>query len=287
MCMNCWYPLTHHLYLHHSGLKCLNCSWCVWCLHCEPSPPSTSSSLPLLHVCPPLHRLSLCIHHLFVYLFIYFSWVSFIFLSFHIYLPSSSFFLSTLVSFLPPSFSFPLHPRPHVLPPSLSTLLPLSSSLSSLPALAASGGQLPISSLEGAASHMLLGGPGGPAVPASLRQSLFLNRPTLLPMVTGSMATATTQAMGLVSGGSSSGCGPRPPFSHSPPPGASDLMSPTSCHEDSASPCSSPASFCSFSEASPPPLGGAMAEWSLTDSQSILSGGRGGGRGGSRALKEL
>ncbi|XP_030268437.1 POU domain, class 2, transcription factor 2 isoform X2 [Sparus aurata] len=135
-----------------------------------------------------------------------------------------------------------------------------SNPLATMQALAASGGQLPISSLEGAASHMLLGGPGGPAVPASLRQSLFLNRPTLLPMVTGSMATATTQAMGLVSGGSSSGCGPRPPFSHSPPPGASDLMSPTSCHEDSASPCSSPASFCSFSEASPPPLGGAMAE---------------------------
>lgn len=166
----------------------------------------------------------------------------------------------------PPSFS--LCPRLPVLPPSLFTLLPSSSSLPSSPALAASSGQLPISSLEGAAGHMLLGGPGG-AVPPSLRPSLFLNRPTLLPMVTGSMATASTPAIGLVSGGG--GCGPRPPFSQSPPPGTSDLMSPTSCPEESASPCSSPASFCSFSEASPPPLGGAMAEWPLTDSQSILS----------------
>ncbi|KAM9340670.1 uncharacterized protein pou2f2a [Symphorus nematophorus] len=137
-----------------------------------------------------------------------------------------------------------------------------SNPLATMQALAASSGQLPISSLEGAAGHMLLGGPGGPAVPPSLRPSLFLNRPTLLPMVTGSMATASTPAIGLVSGGASggSGCGPRPPFSQSPPPGASDLMSPTSCPEESASPCSSPASFCSFSEASPPPLGGAMAE---------------------------
>ncbi|XP_076610119.1 uncharacterized protein pou2f2a [Chaetodon auriga] len=128
-----------------------------------------------------------------------------------------------------------------------------SNPLATMQALAASGGQLPMSSLEGAAGHMLLGGPGGPP---SLRPSLFLNRPTLLPMVTGSMATASTPAIGLVSGGG----GPRPPFSQSPPPGTSDLMSPTSCPEESASPCSSPASFCSFSEASPPPLGGAMAE---------------------------
>ncbi|XP_070778016.1 POU domain, class 2, transcription factor 2 [Enoplosus armatus] len=138
-----------------------------------------------------------------------------------------------------------------------------SNPLATMQALAASSGQLPMSSLEGGVGHMLLGGPGGPAVPASLRSSLFLNRPTLLPMVTGSMATASTPAIGLVSGvcGSSGGvCGPRPPFSQSPSHGASDLMSPTSCPEESASPCSSPASFCSFSEASPPPLGGAMAE---------------------------
>ncbi|XP_070703001.1 POU domain, class 2, transcription factor 2 [Pempheris klunzingeri] len=134
-----------------------------------------------------------------------------------------------------------------------------SNPLATMQALAASSGQLSISSLEGGAGHMLLGGPGGPTVPPSLRSSLFLNRPTLLPMVTGSMATASTPAIGLVSGGGG-GCGPRPPFSQSPPPGASNLMSPTSCPEESASPCSSPASFCSFSEASPPPLGGAMAE---------------------------
>lgn len=121
----------------------------------------------------------------------------------------------------------------------------------------AAGSQIPISSLEEAAGHMFLGGPGVMAVPPSLRPSLFLNRPTLLPMVTGSMVTASTPAMGLVSESSSSG-GPRPIFSQSPPPGASNLVSATSCPEQS--PCSSPASFSSFSEASPPPLGGAMAE---------------------------
>ncbi|XP_006794507.1 POU domain, class 2, transcription factor 2 isoform X1 [Neolamprologus brichardi] len=131
--------------------------------------------------------------------------------------------------------------------------------LATMQALAASGGQLPISSLEGGAGHMLLGGPGGASVPSSLRSSLFLNRPTLLPMVTGSMATTSTTVMGLVS--SSGGvCGPRPSFSQSPSAGTSNLMSPTSCPEESASPCSSPASFCSFSEASPPPLGGTMAD---------------------------
>ncbi|GLD59422.1 POU domain, class 2, transcription factor 1-like protein, partial [Lates japonicus] len=135
-----------------------------------------------------------------------------------------------------------------------------SNPMATMQALAASSGQLSISSLEGGAGHMLLGGPGGPTVPASLRPSLFLNRPTLLPMVTGSMVTTSTPTMGLVSSSSGGGCGPRPSFSQSPPPGTSDLMSPTSCPEESASPCSSPASFCSFSEASPPPLGGAMAE---------------------------
>uniref|UniRef100_UPI0037E80710 POU domain, class 2, transcription factor 2 n=1 Tax=Semicossyphus pulcher TaxID=241346 RepID=UPI0037E80710 len=135
-----------------------------------------------------------------------------------------------------------------------------SNPLATMQALAASGGQLPISGLEAGAGHMLLGGHGGPAVPPSLCQSLFLNRPTLLPMVTGSMATASTHTIGMVSGSGIGACGPRLSFSQTPPPGASDLMSPTSCPEESASPCSSPASFCSFSEASPPPLGGAMAE---------------------------
>ncbi|XP_068189414.1 POU domain, class 2, transcription factor 2 [Antennarius striatus] len=131
-----------------------------------------------------------------------------------------------------------------------------SNPLATIKALAASSGHLPISSLEGPAGHMLLGGPGGAAVPPSLRPSLFLNRPTLLPMVTGSVATASTPAMGPVSSSGGGVCGPRPPFSQSPPTGASNLMSP----EESTSPCSSPTSFCSFSEASPPPLGGAMAE---------------------------
>lgn len=152
----------------------------------------------------------------------------------------------------------------HFTPPSVpSTLLDFTYNLPTLscssPALAASGGQLPLSSLEGGHSHMLLGGPGGPAVSTSLRSSLFLNRPTLLPMVTASMVTGSTSAMGLVSSGvASSSGGPRLSFSHLPASGASDLMSPTSCPEES--PCSSPASFCSFSEASPPPLGGTMAD---------------------------
>lgn len=102
-------------------------------------------------------------------------------------------------------------------------------------ALAASGGQIPISALEGS-GQMFLGGAGGPG--AGLRQSLFLNRPTLLPL-------ARSAGMGLVGT-------PRA----SPPPGARGA-SPDSC---SISPCSSPASFCSLGEASPPPLGGAMAE---------------------------
>uniref|UniRef100_A0A8C7GYW0 POU domain protein n=1 Tax=Oncorhynchus kisutch TaxID=8019 RepID=A0A8C7GYW0_ONCKI len=107
-----------------------------------------------------------------------------------------------------------------------------SNPLATMQALAASGGQLPISSLE-AGGQMILGGAG-------VRPSLFLNRHTLLPM-------ASHQAcVGLVGG----------PRGDSPPPRASG-MDVDSC---SASPCSSPASFCSFSEASPPPLGGAMAE---------------------------
>ncbi|XP_014856656.1 PREDICTED: POU domain, class 2, transcription factor 2-like isoform X1 [Poecilia mexicana] len=128
-----------------------------------------------------------------------------------------------------------------------------SNPLATMQALAASGGQLPISSLEGAPGHMFLSGHGGHSVPASLRPSLFLNRPGLLPMVTGSTPTSS-MPMGLISGG------PRPSYCQSSPSGTSNLMSPTSCPEESASPCSSPASFCSFSEASPPPLGGAMAE---------------------------
>ncbi|XP_074043023.1 LOW QUALITY PROTEIN: POU domain, class 2, transcription factor 2 [Sinocyclocheilus anshuiensis] len=110
-----------------------------------------------------------------------------------------------------------------------------SNPLATMQALAASGGQMHISTLEGS-GQMFLGGAGGPG--AGLRPSLFLNRPTLLPL-------ARSAGMGLVGT-------PRA----SPPPGASGT-SPDSC---SVSPCSSPASFCSLGDASPPPLGGAMAE---------------------------
>ncbi|XP_077051044.1 POU domain, class 2, transcription factor 2 isoform X4 [Siphateles boraxobius] len=110
-----------------------------------------------------------------------------------------------------------------------------SNPLATMQALAASGGQIPISALEGS-GQMFLGGAGCPG--AGLRQSLFLNRPTLLPL-------ARSAGMSLVGH-------PRA----SPPPGVRGA-SPDSC---SISPCSSPASFCSLGDASPPPLGGAMAE---------------------------
>lgn len=207
---------------------------------------------------------------LFLFVFLFLSLCLFL-LSFLLF--TSIFHIIHLLIILPPKSSSPPPPLFSCLfPPSSFSLhlvflsflhlcpllFPSSSSLLSIAALAASSGQLSISSLDGGAGHILLGGPGGPAVPPSLRPSLFLNRPTLLPMVTGSIATASTPAMGLVSSGV--GCGPRPSFSQSPLAGTSNLMSPTSCPEESASPCSSPASFCSFSEASPPPLGGAMAE---------------------------
>lgn len=102
-------------------------------------------------------------------------------------------------------------------------------------ALAVRGGHMPISALESSA-QMFLGGATAQGI--GLCSSLFLNRPTLLPMPTG---TST----GLVS------------TAHARSPSSASRMSPDSC---SASLCSSPASYCSFSEASPPPLGGAMAE---------------------------
>ncbi|XP_052441351.1 POU domain, class 2, transcription factor 2 isoform X3 [Carassius gibelio] len=180
--------------------------------------------------------------------------------------------LSTTAVSPTPSVACPLNPSGHaamssapssMTPPPLSTVSPTPRSLSSpglntgntmmgvstgmnqafissnplatMQALAASGGQMPISALEGS-GQMFLGGAGGPG--AGLRQSLFLNRPTLLPL-------ARSAGMGLLGT-------PRA----SPPPGASGT-SPDSC---SISPCSSPASFCSLGDASPPPLGGAMAE---------------------------
>ncbi|XP_055732240.1 POU domain, class 2, transcription factor 2-like isoform X2 [Salvelinus fontinalis] len=157
---------------------------------------------------------------------------------------------SAATSSTPSSRTPPPHSTASPAPPTLSThslnagntmmgvstgmnqALVSSNHLATMQALAASGGQLPISSLE-AGGQMILGGAG-------VRPSLFLNRHTLLPM-------ASHQAgVGLVGGLRGA----------SPPPGASG-MDVDSC---SASPCSSPASFGSFSEASPPPLGGAMAE---------------------------
>lgn len=92
--------------------------------------------------------------------------------------------------------------------------------LTLLSALAASGGQTTISSLEGG-SKVLIGGSGGHR--SGLPSSLFLNHPSLLPMAAGT-------ALGL---GNSivSKCG-RPLFP--------DGMSP--------SPCSSPDSSCSSSD---------------------------------------
>ncbi|XP_071223676.1 POU domain, class 2, transcription factor 2-like isoform X2 [Salvelinus alpinus] len=157
---------------------------------------------------------------------------------------------SAATSSTPSSRTPPPHSTASPAPPTLSThslnagntmmgvstgmnqALVSSNHLATMQALAASGGQLPISSLE-AGGQMILGGAG-------VRPSPFLNRHTLLPM-------ASHQAgVGLVGG----------PRGASPPPGASG-MDVDSC---SASPCSSTASFGSFSEASPPPLGGAMAE---------------------------
>ncbi|CAL8247447.1 unnamed protein product [Lota lota] len=114
--------------------------------------------------------------------------------------------------------------------------------LATIQALAASGGQLPLSSLE-SASKMLLGcaqGQGG-----GLPSSLFLNHPALLHMGqnpgAGLVSSAVTKA------------------SHSSHFPSASSISPTLC---SPSPCSSPASSCSSSEMahSPPSLGGAKIE---------------------------
>lgn len=103
---------------------------------------------------------------------------------------------------------------------------------------------MPISALE-SSSQMFLGGATAPGV--GLCSSLFLNHPTLLPLATGSSTRLVSAA-------------------HARSPSSASHMSPDSC---SASLCSSPASYCSFSEASPPPLGGAMTEWHLQ--QPIIS----------------
>uniref|UniRef100_A0A8C4DDW7 POU domain protein n=1 Tax=Dicentrarchus labrax TaxID=13489 RepID=A0A8C4DDW7_DICLA len=108
-------------------------------------------------------------------------------------------------------------------------------------ALAASGGQLPLSSLEGG-SKVMLGASGGQG---GLHSSLFLNHPAFLHMGQNPGAGLISAAVAKAS-------------QSSPFPSASSI-SPTPC---SPSPCSSPASSCSSSEMahSPPSLGGAKIE---------------------------
>ncbi|XP_044064848.1 POU domain, class 2, transcription factor 2 isoform X14 [Siniperca chuatsi] len=114
--------------------------------------------------------------------------------------------------------------------------------LATIQALAASGGQLPLSSLEGG-SKVMLGASGCQG--GGLPSSLFLNHPALLHM-------GQNPGAGLISAAIAKASQP------SPFPLASSI-SPTPC---SPSPCSSPASSCSSSEMahSPPSLGGAKIE---------------------------
>ncbi|XP_076847288.1 LOW QUALITY PROTEIN: POU domain, class 2, transcription factor 2 [Brachyhypopomus gauderio] len=109
-----------------------------------------------------------------------------------------------------------------------------SNPIATIQALAASGGQPTISSLE-CGSKVLIGGSGGQR--SGLPSSLFLNHPSLLSMATGS---------GIGLGSSAMSKHTKAPF-----PGC---MSP--------SPCSSPASSCSSSELahSPHIMGGAKIE---------------------------
>ncbi|XP_075964959.1 POU domain, class 2, transcription factor 2 isoform X3 [Anarhichas minor] len=114
--------------------------------------------------------------------------------------------------------------------------------LATLQALAASGGQLPLSSLEGAAK-MMFGASGGQG--GCLPSSLFLNHPALLHL-------GQNPGIGLISAALAKASQASPfPFACS--------ISPTPC---SPSPCSSPASSCSSSEMahSPTSLGGAKIE---------------------------
>ncbi|KAM9724488.1 POU domain, class 2, transcription factor 2 isoform 4-T4 [Menidia menidia] len=114
--------------------------------------------------------------------------------------------------------------------------------LATIQALAASGGQLPLSTLEGG-SKVMLGASGGQG--GGLPSSLFLNHPSLLHMGQNPSAGLVSAAVAKVSQAS--------PF-----PSASSI-SPTPC---SPSPCSSPASSCSSSEMahSPSSLGMAKIE---------------------------
>ncbi|KAG7457730.1 hypothetical protein MATL_G00230400 [Megalops atlanticus] len=117
-----------------------------------------------------------------------------------------------------------------------------SNPLATLQALAATGGQLPISSLEGG-SQVLLGGTGGAG--GGLASSLFLNHSALLPMTPG--------AGGRLVGSAAARAAQTPSLP------AACSMSPGSC---SPSSCLSPASSCSFSDAalSPPALEGPKSE---------------------------
>ncbi|XP_014842630.1 PREDICTED: POU domain, class 2, transcription factor 2 isoform X3 [Poecilia mexicana] len=114
--------------------------------------------------------------------------------------------------------------------------------LATIQALAASGGQLPLSTLEGG-SKVMLGSSGGQG--GGLPSSLFLNHPTLLHMGQSPGAGLVSAAIAKVS---------QP--SHFP---SASSISPTPC---SPSPCSSPASSCSSSEMahSPSSLGGPKIE---------------------------
>nr|XP_046158932.1 POU domain, class 2, transcription factor 2-like isoform X6 [Oncorhynchus gorbuscha] len=114
--------------------------------------------------------------------------------------------------------------------------------LATIQALAASGGQLPLSSLEGG-SKVLLGGAGGQG--GGLQSSFFLNHPAFLHM-------GQNSGSGLISPAVAKASQP------SPFPSTSSI-SPTPC---SPSPCSSPASSCDFNELahSPSSLGGAKIE---------------------------
>ncbi|XP_075897123.1 POU domain, class 2, transcription factor 2 isoform X3 [Nelusetta ayraudi] len=112
--------------------------------------------------------------------------------------------------------------------------------LATIQALAASGGQLPLSSLDGSTKVMLgaSGCQGG-----GLPSSLFLNHPALLHM-------GQNPGAGLLSSVIAKGSSPFP---------SASSISPTPC---SPSPCSSPISSCSSSEMahSPASLDGAKME---------------------------
>ncbi|KAM9405188.1 POU domain, class 2, transcription factor 2 isoform 11-T11 [Salvelinus alpinus] len=124
----------------------------------------------------------------------------------------------------------------------LNQALLSNNTLATIQALAASGGQLPLSSLEGG-SKVLLGGAGGQG--GGLQSSFFLNHPAFLHM-------GQNPGAGLVSAAVAKASQPSPfPFTSS--------ISPTPC---SPSPCSSPASSCDYDELahSPSSLGGAKIE---------------------------